>query len=44
MEHMEINIQSRKEAMDLPVPSSVFGDQNIHGRNPQGWPHSGGLE
>jgi len=33
---MEINIQSRKEAMDLPVPSSVFGDQYIHGRNPQG--------
>lgn len=39
MEHMEINIQSRKEAMDLPVPSfaSVRGDKYIHGRNPQGW-------
>jgi len=35
---MEINIQLRKEAMDLPVPSSVSVDQYIHGRNPQGWP------
>jgi hypothetical protein len=34
----EINIQSHKEAMDLPVPSTVHGYQYVYGRSPQGWP------
>jgi hypothetical protein len=34
----EINIRSRKEAMDLPVPSTVRGYHYVYGRNPRGWP------
>lgn len=34
----EINVQSRKEAMDMPVPSTVRGYQYVYASNPRGWP------
>ena len=34
----EINIRSRKEALDLPLPSTVRGYQYVYGHSPRGWP------
>jgi hypothetical protein len=34
----EMNIRSRKEAIDQPMPSTVREYYNVYGRNPRGWP------
>jgi len=34
----EINVRSRKEAIDQPMPSTVLEYCNVYGRNPRGWP------
>lgn len=34
----KINIRLRKEAMDLPIPSTVRSYHYVYGRNPRGWP------
>jgi hypothetical protein len=34
----EINIRSRKEAMDLPKPTTVRSYHYVYGHNPRGWP------
>jgi len=33
-----MNDQSRKEAMDQPMPSTVREYHDVYGRNPRGWP------